>query len=117
MRNSLEKTPSPPVLKGSERPGPPPLLSEKQLRNRPGFSIFIGLFAVVAFCLVVWFGIYKDNIIKSGSQLPVVTANDTPIRVRPTEPGGMQIPHQDKLILKELVDGEKQSTMELLWCQ
>ena len=114
MRNSLEKTPSPPVLKGSERPGPPPLLSEKQLRNRPGFSIFIGLFAVVAFCLVVWFGIYKDNIINSGSQLPVVTANDTPIRVRPTEPGGMQIPHQDKLILKELVDGEKQSTMELL---
>ncbi len=114
MRDPLETPPSPPFLKGGERPGPPPLLSEKQLRSGPGLSIFIGLFAVVAFCLIVWFGIYKDNIINNASQLPVVVANDTPIRVRPAEPGGMKVPHQDKLILKELVDGGKQSTMELL---
>jgi hypothetical protein len=114
VRDPLEKAPSPLILKGSERSGPPPLLSEKQLRSRTGFSIFIGLFAVVAFCLIVWFGIYKDNIINSAGQLPVVTANDTPIRVRPAEPGGMKVPHQDKLILKELVDGGKQSTMEVL---
>ena len=104
----------PPILKGNERPGPPPLLSEKQLRSGPGFSIFIGLFAVIAFCLIVWFGIYKDNIINNSNQLPVVEANDNPIRVRPIEPGGMKVPHQDKLILKELVDGEKQSSIELL---
>ena len=63
MRNPLNAPPSPPFLKGNERPGPPPLLSEKQLRSGPGLSIFIGLFAVVAFCLIAWFGIYKDNII------------------------------------------------------
>ena len=114
MRNPLNAPSSPPILKGNERPGPPPLLSEKQLRSGPGFSIFIGLFAVVAFCLIAWFGIYKDNIINNSDQLPVVAANDKPIRVRPTEPGGMKVPHQDKLILKELVDGEKQSSMELL---
>ncbi len=114
MIEPLEKNSSPPILKGSERPGPPPLLSEKQLRSRSGFSIFIGLFGVVAFCLIVWFGIYKDNVINNVSQLPVVAANNTSVRVRPMEPGGMKVPHQDKLILKELVDGEKQSTIELL---
>lgn len=114
MRDPLNTPPSPPILKGNERPGPPPLLSEKQLRSGPGFPIFIGLFAVVAFCLIVWFGIYKDNIINNSDQLPLVAANDKPVRVRPIEPGGMKIPHQDKLILKELVDGKKQSSMELL---
>ena len=114
MRDPLKAPSSPPILKGNERPGPPPLLSEKQLRSGPGFSIFIGLFAVVAFCLIAWFGIYKDNIINNSEELPVVAANDQPIRVRPTEPGGMKVPHQDKLILKELVDGEKQSSIELL---
>jgi len=114
VRDPLSAPSSPPILKGNERPGPPPLLSEKQLRSGPGFPIFIGLFAVVAFCLIVWFGIYKDNIINNSNQLPVVAANDKPIRVRPTEPGGMKVPHQDKLILKELVDGEKQSSIELL---
>ena len=114
MRNPLNAPSSPPILKGNERPGPPPLLSEKQLRSGPGFSIFIGLFAVVAFCLIAWFGIYKDNIINNSDELPVVAANDKPIRVRPAEPGGMKVPHQDKLILKELVDGEKQSSIELL---
>ncbi len=114
MRTPLNAPSSPPILKGNERPRPPPLLSEKQLRSGPGFSIFIGLFAVVAFCLIAWFGIYKDNIINNSDQLPVVAANDKPIRVRPTEPGGMKVPHQDKLILKELVDGEKQSSIELL---
>ena len=114
MRTPLNAPSSPPILKGNERPGPPPLLSEKQLRSGPGLSIFIGLFAVVAFCLIAWFGIYKDNIINNSNQLPTVAANDKPIRVRPTEPGGMKVPHQDKLILKELVDGEKQSSIELL---
>ena len=114
MIEPLENNSSPPILKGSERPGPPPLLSEKQLRSRSGFSIFIGLFAVVAFCLIVWFGIYKDNIINNVSQVPVVAADGTPVRVRPTEPGGMKVPHQDKLILKELVNVGKQSTTELL---
>jgi hypothetical protein len=114
VRDPLKAPSIPPILKGNERPGPPPLLSEKQLRSGPGFSIFIGLFAVVAFCLIAWFGIYKDNIINNSEQLPVVAANDQPIRVRPIEPGGMKVPHQDKLILKELVDGEKQTSIELL---
>tara|TARA_B100001057_G_scaffold450457_1_gene492560 strand:- start:148 stop:1020 length:873 start_codon:yes stop_codon:yes gene_type:complete len=114
VRDPLKAPSSPPILKGNERLGPPPLLSEKQLRSGPGFSIFIGLFAVVAFCLIAWFGIYKDNIINNSEQLPVVAAIDKPIRIRPTEPGGMKVPHQDKLILKELVNGEKQSSIELL---
>ena len=114
MRDPLNSPSSPPILKENERPGPPPLLSEEQLRSGPGFPIFIGLFAVVAFCLLVWFGIYKDNIINNSDQLPVVAANDKPIRVRPTEPGGMKVPHQDKLILKELVVDEKQSSIEVI---
>ncbi len=35
------------------------------------------------------------------SELPVVTAEEGPEKVRPEDPGGMEVPHQDKLLLNE----------------
>ena len=98
--------PTPPMLDERDRPGPPPLLTDKQLRSGPGLSIFIGLFAILSFFAVVWFSLDRNNIIGAQDGLPLVVADVTPIRVSPIEPGGMMIPHQDKLILKDLVDQE-----------
>ena len=95
---------TPPILDEKDRPAPPPLLTEKQLRPGPGLSLFIGLFAVLSFVAIVWFSLDQNNIIGAQDGLPVVVADVTPIRVSPIEPGGMMIPHQDKLILKDLVD-------------
>jgi hypothetical protein len=97
-------SPTPPILDERDRPPPPPLLTEKQLRPGPGLSIFIGLFAILSFVAIVWFSLDQNNIIGTKDGLPVVIADVTPIRVSPIEPGGMMIPHQDKLILKDLVD-------------
>lgn len=97
---------APPILDERDRPGPPPLLTDKQLRPGPGLSIFIGLFAILSFFAIVWFSLDQNNIIGAQDGLPLVVADVTPIRISPIEPGGMMIPHQDKLILKDLVDQE-----------
>jgi hypothetical protein len=97
----------PPFLGDNDKPQPPPLLTEKQLRPGPGLAIFVGVFAVVAFGAIIWFSSEKGTIIGGAEELPVVKSNDTPIRIKPNEPGGMKIPHQDKLVLKELVEGEQ----------
>lgn len=38
-----------------------------------------------------------DDVMK-GQGLPVIGAGDTPIKERPAQPGGMQIPHRDKTV-------------------
>lgn len=96
----------PPILKDKDRPGPPPLLTEKQLRPGPGLAIFVGAFAIISFGAIVWFSAEKGTIIGGVDELPLVTSNNAPVRIKPTEPGGMKVPHQDKLILKELVEEE-----------
>lgn len=69
---------------------------------------------VVALAGVVWFA-YQQGI-RSGAEeaAPVITASQEPIKRVPTERGGLDVPHQDKLVFGRLAPGQIQEPVERL---
>src|SRR3546814_13659211 len=44
----------------------------------------------------------------------MIKAEDAPIKHRPEEPGGMDVPHQDKLVFNRLPPGQVENQVERL---
>src|SRR3546814_1595052 len=44
----------------------------------------------------------------------MIKAEDAPIKHRPEEPGGMDVPHQDKLVFNRLAPGQVENQVERL---
>jgi cell division septation protein DedD len=49
-----------------------------------------------------------------GPGIPVIKADERPIKIRPDDRGGMQVPNQDKLVYERLEQGEADSKVERL---
>jgi len=68
------------------------------------------LIAAVVIVGVAWamseryFGPAEDN-----KSVPVVAADATPVKVRPEEPGGVDVPDRDKYVYKSLTDEEPEA--------
>ena len=90
------------MLDDSERPTPPPLKSEKSKSFGLKISIFIGIFGLVSIFGLVWFALNQGDLIGERQDLPLVKAENSPIRVKPDNPGGLEVPNRDRLILKNL---------------
>lgn len=82
----------------SFRPGPPPELREPPPRRSRALGVFIATFALAAFAAVVWYA--YDQGLQRGSEVtaPLIKADPNPTKVRPEQPGGLQVPNQDKLV-------------------
>ncbi|MBS27404.1 MAG: hypothetical protein CL566_00525 [Alphaproteobacteria bacterium] len=63
---------------------------------------------------VVWFA-YQQGI-KSGAEeaAPVITADGEPFKRKPKKPGGLDVPHQDKLVFNRLAPGQVEEPVEKL---
>ena len=74
----------------------------------------MAVLAVVAFGGVVWFA-YKWGL-DSGyrDEIPTMTADLRPIKVKPENPGGLVVPNQDKLVLHQSDEGAEQPVERLL---
>jgi len=116
MSEPRERPSRPPMLDDHDRPGPPPMMSEEQGRMSKGLTVFIALFSLAAFGAIVWYA--YDRGLRTGFEetAPLIRADDTPIRVKPKNPGGMKVPHQDKMIFDRLseVDTPDQPVERLL---
>lgn len=66
----------------------------------------LALVVLGAFVAAVWYA--YDQGVKHGVSLspPLIRAEKGPTKVRPEEPGGLEVPHQDKLIF-EILTAEK----------
>ncbi|MBK1668345.1 hypothetical protein CKO28_09895 [Rhodovibrio sodomensis] len=64
----------------------------------------VALLAVVLFLGVVWYAYTWGSRSAATGDVPVVAAPEGPEKVEPKDPGGMDVPHQDKLLLNQ--DGE-----------
>ena len=66
-------------------------------------SIALGLAMVVTILLVVWY-FFADGRGPTGSSgsVPVIQADTTTIKSKPSDPGGMEVPNQDKLVYERL---------------
>lgn len=80
-----------------DRPGPPPELRDPPQRSR-ALGAFLATFALAAFAGVVWYA--YDRGLQAGSEAtaPLIQADPSPIKVRPEQPGGLDVPNQDKMV-------------------
>ena len=65
----------------------------------------IALLAVVLFLGVVWYAYIWGSRSAATGDVPVVSAPEGAEKVEPEDPGGMDVPHQDKLVLNQDGDG------------
>ncbi len=83
--------------------------------RRRALPMAMALITLVGFAGVIWYA-YDWGLgqVETG-RLPVILAESQPIKSRPESPGGLDVPHQDKLVLNEVVpDPEKPQVERLL---
>ncbi len=81
---------------------------------RHAIALFLVLVAVAGLGYAAWFGYKTWRAQGSEGLAPVIEADAGPTRVRPEQPGGIVIPHQDRLVLNDLNGGGASVTAESL---
>ncbi|MEQ8965323.1 MAG: SPOR domain-containing protein [Azospirillaceae bacterium] len=62
----------------------------------------VALVVLIAFGGLVWYA-YDAYRTRGGGIAPLIRADETPTRIKPDQPGGMEVPHRDRAVLQ---DGE-----------
>ena len=90
-------------------------------RERSGGGIMTALgrlgFVVGAVAVVgglVWFGFRHSAEVTDEASLPLIKADPSPLKSRPAQPGGMEVPNQDKLVFDRLDPGAAPPMVERL---
>lgn len=101
----------------TERIGPGTAYAEPRRGLRRRVKIvggLLALIAVAAFAWVVW--IAYDEGVRTGAvkTVPVIRADVSEIKRKPDEPGGLEVPHQDKLVFNRLAPGQADEPIERL---
>ena len=75
----------------------------------------IVLVSAVIFAAGGWYAYYQGTPVAQSSSAPtLVKADMTPTKFRPDDPGGLQVPHQDKLIFTHLLASQPKNWEEHL---
>lgn len=79
-------------------------------RRRPGrrrlITLAVVLLVVGAFAGIVWNAYNQGQQSNGDGVVPLIQADNTPTKVRPDQPGGLDVPNQDKLIYDRLTPGQ-----------
>ena len=102
MTNFSHDRDEPPLLNDSERPVLPPLNSATTSRSGFKIFIFVSMFGLISIIRLVWFALNQGELIIGNDDVPLIKADTSPIRFKPDNPGGLKVPNQDRLILKNL---------------
>lgn len=74
---------------------PPP-----RRRNLVNIGIFAG--AIIVFGGIIFYAYNQGMRAGTESVAPILRADTSPTKIRPEQPGGMEVPHQDKLVYDRL---------------
>lgn len=90
-------------------------LEEAEPPRRRGrlLAIMIALFAIGGFGGVLWYA-YSQGQRNPDAVAPVLKADGEPSRMKPDQPGGMVVPHQDKLVLNNMQQASRPAAEKLL---
>jgi hypothetical protein len=88
---------------------------EADLRSRRNLiPVVTALAAVVCFGAIVWYAYTWGTGQMASEELPVVRAEPMPEKVKPEQPGGMEVPHQGIAVLNNDGAGEAPQAVERL---
>jgi len=74
-------------------------------RGHRGLAVALAL-AVMALCAgAVWVAYELKRAPEPGAHAPLVQADNDPVKVKPGDPGGMEIPNRDRLVFNQKGDG------------
>jgi hypothetical protein len=76
-------------------------------------AALIALFAIGGFGGVLWYA-YSQGQRSADAVAPILKADNEPTRARPEQPGGMVVPHQDKLVLNNMQQANRGQVERLL---
>ncbi|MFY8106533.1 MAG: SPOR domain-containing protein [Elstera sp.] len=76
-----------------------PALPSEEPKGRRWLPATIALVALGGFSGIVWYAYSQGGNPSNGGAVPLVQADAGPLKTRPTDPGGLEVPNQDKLIL------------------
>src|SRR3954453_17322226 len=85
--------------RGSSRPNPDARPRQRRRRLLAPIVAVIGLMVFFAIVWLAWSGTQTST---GEGGMPLIKADNAPIKMRPEQPGGMAVPHQDKLIYDRL---------------
>lgn len=80
-------------------------------RRRSVLPVFVAALALGGFVGLVWYA-YQDGVtVEPSGAVPTVHADSAPIKERPADPGGDEVPHQDRLVYQTLGERAGQGDM------
>jgi cell division septation protein DedD len=68
--------------------------------------LLIAFFVIGALAVVAWYAYHWSAGPVAGGEVPLVLAETTPEKVRPEDPGGLDVRHRDALILNQGTEGQ-----------
>lgn len=90
-------------------------MEEKQLPKRYShlFSMFLAIVALVSFVFIVVYA-YKQGVHEGNEGAVPILRVEGPSKIPPKTPGGMPVPHQDKLVYNVISDEQGGEAVERL---
>jgi hypothetical protein len=79
--------------------------TRRKLLSLPVLAVLVILLGGVTYAVLGRVG--QTHVTEGG--IPIILADQTPVRIRPEQPGGMEIPFQDTTVYDELASGKKQA--------
>lgn len=76
-----------------------PAWRQRDRRGRPRVLLLAGVVGVLAFVAAVALVGTGERVER---EVPLIVADNAPFRVRPADPGGMQVPNQDQLVYQRM---------------
>jgi len=86
--------------RGSYRPNPD--ARPTQRRGRRLLAPVLAATGLLLFFAIVWYAYTSGANSTTEGGMPLIKADGTPTKMRPDQPGGMEVPHQDKQIYERL---------------
>ncbi len=90
-------------------------IGEEETGRRPRrVKRYVVLIVLLAFVGIVFYAFSQGQQTGISGVTPVISADAEPFKVRPDQPGGMEIPHQDKLVYEQIQGNESNAPEKLV---
>jgi hypothetical protein len=95
-------------------PDPDSHQARRSAQTRLVLTVALALLAVAALGVAARHILFGESPKENQAQVPVIHADDKPLKTRPQDRGGMEVPNQDKLVYERMGAGESEPQSERL---